>query len=80
MEGWLQPERPPPCEGMTDEQKEYEAMRLVQAIDKLQRSNVIQPCRISESGRPEPVEHVLQLQESLPQNFRSTRESDSDSD
>jgi hypothetical protein len=28
---------PPPFEGMSDEQKEYEAMKLVDAMDKLHR-------------------------------------------
>jgi hypothetical protein len=30
-------EKPKPWEGMTDEQKEYEAMKLVEAMDKLNR-------------------------------------------
>jgi len=34
---WEEP-RPSPMEGMTDEQKEYEAMQLVEKLDKLQRS------------------------------------------
>ena len=33
---WEEP-RPSPMEGMTDEQKEYEAMQLVNKLDKLQR-------------------------------------------
>ncbi len=27
---------------------------------------LVQPCRIGEDGRPEPVDHILQLQEELP--------------
>jgi len=30
--------KPSPMEGMTEEQKEYEAMQLVNKLDKLQRS------------------------------------------
>ena len=51
-----------PLDGMSEEQKEYEAMRLVNMIDQLSRGGCIQPCRVGEDGRPEPVEHVLQLQ------------------
>lgn len=55
--------RPNPTEGMSDEQKEYEAMQLLNAMDRLQKLGVIQPSRIGEDGRPEPVEHILQLTE-----------------
>lgn len=69
---------------MTEEQKEYEANRLVNAIDQLQRSGIIQPCRIGADGRPQPVEHVLQLQEEYQRNNHSSnrkqQQSDSDSD
>ena len=34
---WEEP-KPSPMEGMTEEQKEYEAMQLVNKLDKLQRS------------------------------------------
>jgi hypothetical protein len=78
VEGWLQPERPPPCEGMTDEQKEYEAMKLVQAIDQLQRRNIIQPCMISADGTPTPIEHILQLQGNGSEQAFNNQDSDSD--
>ncbi|MCL4131682.1 UNVERIFIED_CONTAM: hypothetical protein GTU68_036358 [Idotea baltica] len=35
--GRYEPPRPSPLEGMTEEQKEYEAMKLVNALDKLSR-------------------------------------------
>ena len=35
--GRWEPEKRDPMEGMTDEQKEYEAEKLIDAIDKLQR-------------------------------------------
>ena len=34
-----------PLENMTDEQKEYEAMKLVELMDKMIADKVIQPCR-----------------------------------
>ncbi|KAK3862759.1 hypothetical protein Pcinc_031406 [Petrolisthes cinctipes] len=50
---------------MTDEQKEHEAMKLVNVLDKLTRNNIIQPCRIGEDGKPHPVSSVLELQEGI---------------
>lgn len=50
---------------MTEEQKEYEAVKLINLMDKLQRDGIIQPARIGEDGRPCAVEHVLQLQDGL---------------
>lgn len=48
---------------MTEEEKEYQAMQLVQVIDKLQRNGLITPCGIDEDGKLRPVEHILELQE-----------------
>nr|CAH8850381.1 unnamed protein product [Trichobilharzia regenti] len=50
-----------PIDNMSDEQKEYLAMDLVQKIDKLERSGLIQPGTIGEDGRVRPVQHVLEL-------------------
>lgn len=74
---------------MSEEQKEHEAMKLVNAIDKLHklvfllfivqtskilfilfhyftfREGLIQACKIGEDGKPQPIEHILQLQEEL---------------
>jgi len=63
--GRWEEDKPSPMEGMTEEQKEYEAMQLVNKMDQLQRAGVIQPSRISEEGRPVPVEHVLELLEGM---------------
>lgn len=65
--GCFEPNHANPCEGMTDEQKEYEAMKLVNLMDQLNRQGLVQPCKIGPDGRPEPVEHILQLQDTLPQ-------------
>nr|CAD7198626.1 unnamed protein product [Timema douglasi] len=64
--GCLEPLRADPTAHMTEEQKEYEAIQLVNMMDKLARGGVLQPCRVGEDGRPEPVEHVSQLLEELP--------------
>ncbi|KAF5308249.1 hypothetical protein FQR65_LT06242 [Abscondita terminalis] len=63
--GCYEPPHPTPTASMTEAQKEYEAMKLVDLMDKLTRQGIVQPCRIGADGRPEPIEHVLQLQESL---------------
>ncbi|KAK2175329.1 hypothetical protein NP493_722g02070 [Ridgeia piscesae] len=56
-------ERPDPMAEMSDEQKEYEAMKLVNKLDKLQRAGIVQPSRVGEDGKPHPVEHILELVE-----------------
>nr|XP_019961087.1 PREDICTED: synembryn-A-like [Paralichthys olivaceus] len=49
--GVVEEEQPNPMEGMTEEQKEYEAMKLVRMFDKLSRNNVIQPMQLSMDGK-----------------------------
>ncbi|KAK9507476.1 hypothetical protein O3M35_007328 [Rhynocoris fuscipes] len=58
-------------EEMTEEQKEYLAVELANKIDKLQREGVIQPCSIGADGKPQPLEHVLQLQMQEKLNFKN---------
>ncbi|XP_031632601.1 synembryn isoform X2 [Contarinia nasturtii] len=65
--GCYEPPRPNPLEGMSEEQKEYEAMKLVNLMDQLNRQGLVQPCKIGEDGRPQAVEHILELQDSIPQ-------------
>lgn len=69
--GCYEPPRPNPFDGMTEEQKEYEAMKLVKLMEQLNRQGVVQPCRIGADGRPEPVDHILELQEGIPQQVDS---------
>ncbi|XP_073834173.1 ric8 guanine nucleotide exchange factor A [Musca autumnalis] len=63
--GCYVPPTPNPLDGMSEEQKEYEAERLVNLVDQLHRGGIIQPCRINAEGKPEPVDHILELQEQL---------------
>ena len=51
---------------MSDEQKEYEAMRLVNLMDKMERLGVVQPARLGADGKPEAVSHICQLIENQP--------------
>lgn len=69
--GCYEPTRPNPLEGMSEEQKEYEAMQLVNLMDKLNRSGIVKPCKIGEDGRPEPVDHILELQDEIPEQQRA---------
>lgn len=48
--GVVEEEQPNPMEGMTEEQKEYEAMKLVSMFDKLSRTRLIQPMQLSMDG------------------------------
>ncbi|XP_029177005.1 synembryn [Nylanderia fulva] len=67
-----------PFEGMTDAQKEYEALQLVNLVDKLTREGVVRPCRIGDDGKPQPIEHVLELQSELPRQQYGRKDSDSE--
>lgn len=64
-------------EGMSEEQKEHEAVQLANLIDQLARGGVVQPARVGADGRPHPLEHVLQLQERF-SHERDYTESESD--
>lgn len=68
--GCFEPHRPNPFENMSDEQKEYEAMKLVNLIDQLDRQGIIKPARMGADGKPEAVDHVLQLQDAA--DFQNT--------
>ncbi|KAK6058519.1 hypothetical protein COOONC_03911 [Cooperia oncophora] len=75
--GYLRPENTgvSPFEGMTEEQKEYEAMKLVDAMNKLMNTGVVKPGTIGEDGRPKAVGHVLELLKDVPDEQQA---SDSD--
>lgn len=75
--GCYEKAKPNPLEGISEEQKEYEALQLARLFDQLTRGGIVQPCRVGEDGKPKPIEHVLELQNELKkQQYR--RESDSD--
>ncbi|KAM4846083.1 chaperone Ric-8A [Thomomys bottae] len=68
-------EKPPnPMEGMTEEQKEHEAMKLVNMFDKLSRHRVIQPMGMSPRG------HLTSLQDAMCETMEEQLSSDPDSD
>ncbi|XP_011690211.1 PREDICTED: synembryn-A [Wasmannia auropunctata] len=76
--GCFEHPKPDPLEGMTEEQKEYEALKLINLVDKLTREGVVRPCRIGDDGKPEPIEHVLELQNELSKQQYGREDSDSE--
>lgn len=54
-------------------------MKLVELMDNMTRQGIVKPCKIGENGKPEPIEHVLQLREGLASQ-QVRRGSDEDSD
>ncbi|XP_016049533.2 synembryn-A isoform X2 [Erinaceus europaeus] len=68
-------EKPPnPTEGMTEEQKEHEAMKLVNMFDKLSRHRVIQPMGVSPRG------HLTSLHDAMCETMEGQLDSDPSSD
>lgn len=59
--GCFEEHKDKPMQDMSDEQKEYEAIKLVNTIDQMMRQGVMRPCRIGEDGKPYPVDHVMEL-------------------
>ncbi|XP_026222459.1 synembryn-A [Anabas testudineus] len=49
--GVVEEDQPNPMEEMTEEEKEYEAMKLANMFDKLSRTNVIQPMQLGMDGK-----------------------------
>jgi len=74
--GYIQPVIDNPLDHMTEEQKEYEAIQLANAMNKLLSEGVIQPASIGQDGKPTVVSHVNELIKNIP----SEEEGSSDSD
>lgn len=53
-------------------------MKLVELMNNLTRKGIVKPCRIGPDGKPEPIEHVLQLQEGLGRQSSNINDSDED--
>ncbi|KAM3609793.1 uncharacterized protein V6R79_020407 [Siganus canaliculatus] len=57
--GHVEEPMPNPIEEMTEEQKEYEAQKLVNMFDKLSRQNLIRPMGVRPDGTLAPLEETL---------------------
>ncbi|XP_077406002.1 chaperone Ric-8A isoform X2 [Vanacampus margaritifer] len=53
--GRVEAELPDPMEGMTEEEKEEEAKRLIRIFNKLSRDNIIQPMGVDADGKLVPM-------------------------
>uniref|UniRef100_A0A8C1ZL56 Synembryn n=1 Tax=Cyprinus carpio TaxID=7962 RepID=A0A8C1ZL56_CYPCA len=59
--GQVEEEQPDPMEGMTEEEKEEEAHRLISLFNKLSKDNVIQPMGLDEEGQLVPLSELRDL-------------------
>ncbi|KAM5170189.1 chaperone Ric-8B [Mantella aurantiaca] len=57
--GHVEEPMPNPMDEMTEEQKEYEAMKLVNMFDKLSREDVIKPMGVRSDGTMAPLEEAI---------------------
>ena len=46
VSGYVEPERPSPFAGMSEEQKEHEAMKLANLIDRLHNMGIVKPGKL----------------------------------
>ncbi|XP_049614247.1 synembryn-A isoform X2 [Syngnathus scovelli] len=53
--GRVEAEQPDPMEGMTEDEKEEEAKRLIRMFNKLSRDNIIQPMGVDADGKLVPM-------------------------
>ncbi|XP_063303854.1 synembryn-B [Pelobates fuscus] len=57
--GHVEEPAPNPLDEMTEEQKEYEAMKLVNMFDKLSREDLIKPMGVRADGTMAPLEEMI---------------------
>lgn len=78
--GCYEKPHPDPMAGMSDEQKEYEAIQLVNMMEKLSSDGMFAPMTVGADGRLRRMEHILELQEGIePQLTRHNYDDSSDS-
>ncbi|MFH4979013.1 hypothetical protein AB6A40_005722 [Gnathostoma spinigerum] len=78
--GWIEPEKEKVWEGMSDEQKEYEAVNLMNAMSRLMDQGMIKPGTVGDDGRIREVSHVLELCKDTPEGKKDDEGSESDVD
>lgn len=71
--GHLEEPMPNPMDEMTEEQKEYEAMKLVNMFDKLSRDELIKPMGVRPDGTMAPLEEAVS-------QYQTSKQESSDSD
>ncbi|XP_077122586.1 chaperone Ric-8B isoform X1 [Ranitomeya variabilis] len=65
--GHVEEPAPNPLDEMTEEQKEQEAMKLVDMFDKLARKNIIKPMAVRSDGTMAPLEKAVHYTEFVEQ-------------
>ncbi|CAK6964240.1 synembryn-A [Scomber scombrus] len=75
--GRVEVEQPDPMEGMTEEEKEEEAKRLIMLFNKLSRDNIIQPMGVDAEGKLVPM---AGLRENSLEEGKSGSEHDGEAD
>lgn len=53
-------------------------MKLMESINNLMKCGAIKPCRVGPDGKPQPIEHILELQEGLKSQQAQRSEDDED--
>ncbi|XP_041830523.1 synembryn-A [Melanotaenia boesemani] len=76
--GRVEAEQPDPMEGMTEEEKEEEAKRLIMLFNKLSRDNIIQPMGVNEEGKLVPMSGLEES--SFPEEAKPETERDGDAE
>uniref|UniRef100_A0A668RMZ7 Synembryn n=1 Tax=Oreochromis aureus TaxID=47969 RepID=A0A668RMZ7_OREAU len=76
--GRVEAVQPDPMEGMTEEEKEEEAKRLIMLFNKLSRDNIIQPMGVDEEGKLVPMSGLKE--NPLSEEARSESENDGETE
>ncbi|XP_041818074.1 synembryn-A [Chelmon rostratus] len=76
--GRVEAEQPDPMEGMTEEEKEEEAKRLIMLFNKLSRGNIIQPMGVDSEGKLIPMSGLRE--NSLTEERESGSENDGEAE
>lgn len=76
--GRVEVEQPDPMEGMTEEEKEEEAKRLIMLFNKLSRDNIIQPMGVDAEGKLVPMSGLRE--NSITEEGKSGSENDGEAD
>ena len=62
---------------MSEEQKEYEAMKLVELMHQLQKCGVIQPAVPGDDGKPVAATSLLEMREVIERMSNPTKNNES---
>ncbi|XP_051741450.1 synembryn-A [Ctenopharyngodon idella] len=81
--GRVEEEQPDPMEGMTEEEKEAEALKLINMFNRLSRDKIIQPVGVTTDGKLAPLSGQMRhsaVQEEDEEEEEEEEEDDSETD